>query len=378
VHEKKHFKTAEYLSFSFQNHWGKGIHMKKRISAVLGTVMLAVLLMACGSGTASKTAVQNTGTGVYEAQNDTTDSAAGSSGQAAGVTSASGQKLVRTVDMTVELDSSDRITETADSFTAKAKELGGYVAENSVQDDEYGTSTHLTLKVPDTQADALLSFARTTGKIRSLNDNVEDVTLRYTDMDTRIKTLKTEQERLAGYLEKAQSVSEMKEIEDSLQDVTERLEQAESDMRVLSSQISYTEISITIEASDNEMVRSTARFRQAWNSIGKNIIDSTSVLIVIISYLLPFVIVAVIIILIVNAIGKRKKPKQQTENMQAAAPGQTYAAPQYTMPGQPMMGAQIPGQQASGRQTAAEVPGQQTPEQQAAGKQTPGQKTDEK
>ena len=65
---------------------------------------------------------------------------------------------------------------------------------------------------------------------------MDDVTLRYVDVDSHKKALETEQERLLALLEKAENVEDIITIENRLSDVRYELENYESQIRLLDNQ----------------------------------------------------------------------------------------------------------------------------------------------
>lgn len=78
------------------------------------------------------------------------------------------------------------------------------------------------------------------------NESVDDVTLRYVDVDSHKKALETEQERLLALLEKAENVEDIITIENRLSDVRYELENYESQIRLLDNQIDYSTVYVDI------------------------------------------------------------------------------------------------------------------------------------
>lgn len=175
------------------------------------------------------------------------------------------------------------------------------------------------MKVPAEKTDEFITFAEgLSGKISDLQDAVEDVSLQYTDTETRIKTLREEQKRLMSYMDKTTSVAELKQLEDSIQDVTQRLESAESQMKVMDSRINYTTISIRVTSGETSLTEKSSNLREALKDFFTNLQNSTAVLITVISFLLPFAILAFLIVLLIRFIRKKRRAGQN--RAAAAAP----------------------------------------------------------
>ena len=84
-------------------------------------------------------------------------------------------------------------------------------------------------------------------------ENVEDVTLDYVDVESRKKMLETEQQRLLELLETAESLDDILTIESRLTEVQYELDSKESQLRTYDNQIDYSTVYLDI----NEVVRYT-------------------------------------------------------------------------------------------------------------------------
>ena len=73
------------------------------------------------------------------------------------------------------------------------------------------------------------------------------MTLQYTDMESRLKVLRTEEERLLAFMEEAKSVSEMLEIEKRLTEVQAQLDSLTSQLKVYDNLVDYGTIYLSVE-----------------------------------------------------------------------------------------------------------------------------------
>ena len=105
----------------------------------------------------------------------------------------------------------------------------------------------MTIRIPADQLDAFLSEVSTQGNITYKNENVQDVTLQYTDITSRKKTLQVEQDRLWALLEKADSVDAVIALESRLSEVRYQLESLESQLRTLDNQVVYSTVYLSIQ-----------------------------------------------------------------------------------------------------------------------------------
>lgn len=120
------------------------------------------------------------------------------------------RKLIRNVNMDLETREFDALTK---SITDAVTAFGGYIQQSDVSGNSLNWSgdrssrySTITARIPSDKLDAFLTEVSSQGNVTYKNESVQDVTLQYTDITSRKKTLQMEQERLWALLEKAESV----------------------------------------------------------------------------------------------------------------------------------------------------------------------------
>lgn len=228
--------------------------MKKKVEAFLMAVML--VMMTAGCGNSSKMAVEDRATVSSGAELDgeynwDTDEAADT-----GVTSENGleaqvengRKLIRTVSLSLETKEFDSVLT---NLSTKTTELGGYIETSSVNGNSY--SHHSTryasyvIRIPADKLNEFVEVVSELGNVTQKNESVEDVTLRYIDVESHKKALETEQERLLELLSKAENMEEILTIESKLSDIRYEIENYESQLKTMDNQIDYSTVSVYID-----------------------------------------------------------------------------------------------------------------------------------
>ena len=233
--------------------------MKKKVLACVLSGILAVSIFGCGSKSmmATESAMENAAYDdmAYDSGYDTTESASAEEAGSGAVTSENGieevqetdRKLIRNVNLSLQTKEFDTVLE---NMSQKVKDLGGYIQDSSVwgssSDYSSSRSASYTLRIPSDKLDEFIDVVETLGNVTYKNESVDDVTLRYVDVESHKKALETEQERLLALLEKAENVEDIITIENRLSDVRYELENYESQIRLLDNQIDYSTVYVDI------------------------------------------------------------------------------------------------------------------------------------
>ena len=177
------------------------------------------------------------------------------------------QKLIKRVNMDAETEDLEALLP---QLMAEISALGGYVESQEIYNGSSVASyryrnARLTIRVPAENLDGLVQQVRGASNVVSYNESVEDVTLAYVDMETRILVLETERDRLLELMDQAETMSDLLEIEARLTQVRSSLESINSQLKVLANQVSYA----TIELYINQVKAYTEVEEQTvWQRIG--------------------------------------------------------------------------------------------------------------
>ena len=177
------------------------------------------------------------------------------------------QKLIKRVDMDAETEDLEALLP---QLLAEISALGGYVESQEIYNGSPSATyryrhAQLTIRVPAENLEGLVQQVKGASNVVNYNESVEDVTLAYVDMETRILVLETERDRLLELMEQAKTMSDLLEIEARLTDVRSALESINSQLRVLQNQVSYA----TIELYINQVKAYTKVEEQTvWQRIG--------------------------------------------------------------------------------------------------------------
>ena len=226
------------------------------------------------------------------------------------------RKLIRTVDLYTETEQYDALL--AD-LEAQITALGGYVEYryqyngNQYDDPDFQRrSCNLTVRIPADRLDAFIGKVGEVSNIVNKEERVEDVTLRYVDMESHRNSLRVEQERLTELLARAETVEDLITIESRLSEVRYELESMESQLRTLQNQVSYSTVNMNVQ----EVKRLTpveekgiwGRIRQGLSdnlyNLGRSLQNGFVGVIVSLPYIVCWLIALAVLLLVLRAVRK--------------------------------------------------------------------------
>lgn len=244
-----------------------------RRTRTLATLAVAVLLVTAGCSAGSDSIAPSGGD--LDAPATQAADGAGGSGNGAGGTEAEqvgtpggqdGRKLVHTAELTVRVDSFEA---TESNLTAAVRNHGGYVGDATMRTEEYGNETYtegtLVLRVPVENYQAFLSTVQGEGLVLRSNENVDDVTRQYVDLEARLENLRRQRDRLRDLYERANDTEEVLAVEDRLSEVQGEIERTEARLRTLQNQVTYATVTVHVR---EERPERTPFERTHWYDIG--------------------------------------------------------------------------------------------------------------
>ncbi len=245
-------------------------------------------------------------------------------------------KLIRNIYVAIETEKFDNMTAT---IRERVTSLGGYLESvNEYSDYNKNRSCYMNARIPADRLDEFMNTALTEGTITNRSENVQDITLTYSDIETRLETLKVEQERLLELLGKAEDVDAIIAIETRLGEISYEIENNASRLKVYDNQVTYSTVSMDIREVDLTADTVEAGLgEKILTGIENNLVDVVSfvgALLFAIVIHLPFLIVlALVILLIVFLVKKvRKSHREKKAKKAAKAAAKETAAPAVTVP----------------------------------------------
>lgn len=230
------------------------------------------------------------------------------------------RKLVRTVYLTAETEDFDTLLQ---NIAQQVSQAGGYAENREIyQGSAYQSSpsrtAQLTLRIPSQSLTDFVSQVGTMANIVSSTETAEDITLTYTDTESRLTALEVEQERLLELLAEAQTTQDLLEIESRLTDVRYALENAQSTLRLYDSLVDYSTVHLSIQEVQQLIPAQASdvwgRFQQNWRSLCRFFTGLFVLLVAGAPIWVPLALVVAAVVLLLLRKKRRAKAAGKKEN----------------------------------------------------------------
>lgn len=308
----------------------------KRYFLLLPLTLLSLSLASCGmnessshqdASYAAKSAARNETGAVSETMSyDTSDSSSAGSDLITLTRGAKeGQKLITTMSLDMETRDLENFLKELNTATTEAE---GYFESSSMSGSSYDAidksrSASFTVRIPEEKLAAYVEKLKGSGNVLSENSYVQDMTLEYTDVESRKHALTAERDRLYELLSQAASTEAILSIQQRIGEIDSQLESYESQLRHFDNSVSYSTVNLYVmevrefraAQSDSFLQRVKTGFK---NSAYFGIELCTTVLVLLLG-LSPIWIPVLILVLLLIHFGKKRREKEAKAREEAKA-----------------------------------------------------------
>ncbi|MBQ2767967.1 MAG: DUF4349 domain-containing protein [Clostridia bacterium] len=238
------------------------------------------------------------------------------------------RKIIKTMRINAETKAFDRATAAIEALCA---ELGGYVESSSrsggsirYSSSVVARSASYVLRIPAEKLDAFRSGMGSDINVVSESTGIEDITDQYFDVDTRLATLKTQEERLLAMLETADELEYLLTLEERLAEVRYQIESYTGTLRRYDSQVAYSTVRLSldevieytqvIEAPQTFSERVGIAFRESWADFADNCKDFAVGFIYALPTLLVLAVIVAVPVTVIVVLVRRGSKKSAARN----------------------------------------------------------------
>jgi hypothetical protein len=209
------------------------------------------------------------------------------------------RKLSRRADISLTVPDVDAAAAKVRVIAASAEGLVVAEAISSEPDDPaLGGFSTITISVPTDSLDATLDRLAGLGKVHSRNTSTDDVTAQYVDIESRVKTMQASVERVRALMSQATKLGDIVALEGELSRRQAELESTQTQLAALKDAVALAPVEVRL-STDEKVLEKTddgtgfvAGLKSGWAAFTA----SVTVLLTAIGALLPFAVVAALVL----------------------------------------------------------------------------------
>lgn len=242
-------------------------------------------------------------------------------------------KIIRTFFLDIETMEFDSLITRLESEISR---LGGYVENSKIRGKSYYDNGSrygsIVARIPSKNVDEFVNTLGENANVVNTQETSTNVSLEYIDAESRVKSLKIEQERLYAIMEKELNLDNIIALESRLSEIRYELQNYESRLRYYDNQVAYSTVTMSIQ----EVIKFTpaVEIKQTMGTRIKNGFSNTIYdiaegfknffvwFIVNLPYLVIWGVIIAVIVLLVRKLRKGKRNKiinaiaQQADNIE--------------------------------------------------------------
>ncbi|MBP2073231.1 DUF4349 domain-containing protein [Thermoanaerobacterium butyriciformans] len=210
------------------------------------------------------------------------------------------RKITKDATISIETDSAD---ECYNKILNISKQYNGYIessSESSTSDNK--KTINVVLKIPSNDFEDVIASIKSLGDVKTIRINSNDITEQYYDVESRIKNLEIQEEKLQELLKKASNISDILQVEDKLNEVMTQIDSYKNQIKIWDNMTSMSTINLTFVSTKPQTkiskIFSTSFLNDILNAGSKSLnifFEFLKYVFIISIYLLPFSILAYLI-----------------------------------------------------------------------------------
>ena len=291
----------------------------KKITAIVAACLAVAVLIggAYGAGSSlskDKGSIEIGDNGIYNYNESNGSNGASEDSSSYGIPNvnpSSAQKLIKKASVRLETKDADELIK---NINSQISSLKGYTASlNQSKYDGYLT-VETNVCVPADKLEDFMDFLEKTGTITSKSIETTDVTDDYTNTDSQIKALETEESALLAMLAKCETVQDSMSVQERLASVRGDLETLRAQKKNYDRRISYSEVSISVSEVDRVKKTPTGFGSQVRENFSDSIYNIGQFFRSLGIFLLgesPYIVLIAAVIAVVIIIIKKKRNKNK-------------------------------------------------------------------
>ncbi len=154
------------------------------------------------------------------------------------------RKIIMTATLSLETDEVSKRFEDVGNIAAQ---YGGFISSSAFGNDEDLQTASITVRLPTESYQNALIALRKLGDVTAEQSNASDVTEEYTDLDSRLRSLRAVEAQYIEFLTRATTIDEILTVQDRLNATRIEIEQVQGRINLLDNQADLATITVHLE-----------------------------------------------------------------------------------------------------------------------------------
>lgn len=229
-------------------------------------------------------------------------------------------KVIKNSNITMQTDNYDNslnnikgLIQSTDSMIVKMQESQGSNYYSSYLNESKLRTAEIIVKVEKNKFEAFNNEVKKHANVISYNEETQDISSSYSDVEAKIESYKLQERQLNGLLTKATVAKDLLEISNQIQKVIQEREYLQRQKNSYDNQIEYSTVSINLTEVKSTVIKEKNIFVRMFDTLKMSVIQIKDICvstIMVIVYFIPYVIALSIILLIIYVIIKRNKNRK--------------------------------------------------------------------
>ncbi|MCX5971282.1 MAG: DUF4349 domain-containing protein [Coprothermobacterota bacterium] len=219
-------------------------------------------------------------------------------------TSGVSERVIKSASLEIEVEKG-KLKEVTGRLTLLAEGKRGYMQSSQLSSGDGWQQAVLMIVIPVNEFGATLAEVEKLGDVLSSSTSGQDVTQEYHDLELDLTHWEAERQSALLLLEKAQTIDEIIKVRQFLEPIDRQLNEIKGRIQFLKGSSDFSKIQVSLTESGAVPVTNDDSF---WSRVGEVFLRSISVLLYILVAVLPWGLLALLVLYIVFRFLRRNRP----------------------------------------------------------------------
>ncbi|MBI5289867.1 MAG: DUF4349 domain-containing protein [Chloroflexi bacterium] len=227
------------------------------------------------------------------------------------------RKIIMTATLSLETEEVSKRFEDVGNIAAQN---GGFISSSSFGNDDENQTASITIRIPTQSYQAARVALRKLGDVNAEQSSASDVTEEYTDLDSRLRSLRAVEAQYVEFLTRATTIDEILTVQDRLNATRIEIEQVQGRINLLNNQTDLATITVHLDppvvqqqpVTDDGKTTPVEALEEGWEASLELLGGAAAVVLVVVAFSWWLVPVWVAIAYLVRRQAKATKERQPT------------------------------------------------------------------